>query len=172
MKAVLVRQFGPIEDARIEELPSLTPGDGQVVVDLHAAEVNFPDILVMEGSYQIKPPLPFSPGKAGAGIISKVGTGVTKLSVGDKVAVQVEYGAYAQQICPSADNCFKMPAIMPFDVAAALSLVYQTAHFALVERANIQPGDRVLVLGASGGVGSAAVQLAKALGAGTVIGNG
>mgnify|MGYP003632250895 CR=1 FL=1 len=170
MKAVLVRQFGPIEDARIEELPSLTPGDGQVVVDLHAAEVNFPDILVMEGSYQIKPPLPFSPGKAGAGIISKVGTGVTKLSVGDKVAVQVEYGAYAQQICTSADNCFKMPAIMPFDVAAALSLVYQTAHFALVERANIQPGDRVLVLGASGGVGSAAVQLAKALGAGTVIG--
>lgn len=170
MKAVLVRQFGPIEDARIEELPSPAPGDGQVVVDLHAAEVNFPDILVMEGNYQIKPPLPFSPGKAGAGIISNVGTGVTKLSVGDRVAVQVEYGTYAQQICVSADNCFKMPATMPFDVAAALGLVYQTAHFALVERANIQPGDRVLVLGASGGVGSAAVQLAKALGAGTVIG--
>ena len=170
MKAVLVRQFGPIEEACIEDIPPLVPGKGEVVVNLHAAEVNFPDILVMEGNYQKKPPLPFSPGKAGAGVVSAVGEGVTKLSVGDRVAVQVEYGAYAEQLCTTADNCFKMPVAMPFDVAAALGLVYQTAHFALVERARMQPGDRVLVLGASGGVGSAAVQLAKAMGAGTVIG--
>lgn len=170
MKAVLVRQFGPVDEAHLEELPSLVPGKGEVVVNLHAAEVNFPDILVMEGNYQKKPPLPFSPGKAGAGVVSAVGEGVTRLSVGDRVAVQVEYGAYAEQLCTSAVNCFEMPAAMPFDVAAALGLVYQTAHFALVERAQMQPGDRVLVLGASGGVGSAAVQLAKAMGAGTVIG--
>lgn len=170
MKAVLVRQFGPIEEACIEDLPPLVPGKGEVVVNLHAAEVNFPDILVMEGNYQKKPPLPFSPGKAGAGVVSAVGEGVTKLSIGDRVAVQVEYGAYAEQLCTTASNCFKMPVAMPFDVAAALSLVYQTAHFALMERAQMQAGDRVLVLGASGGVGSAAVQLAKAMGAGTVIG--
>lgn len=170
MKAVLVRNFGPIEDVRIEDVPPLVPNKGEVVVDLQAAEVNFPDILVMEGKYQKKPPLPFSPGKAGAGTVSAVGEGVTRFSVGDRVAVQVEYGAYAQQLCTTAMNCFRMPVAMPFDIAAALGLVYQTSHFALVERARMQPGDRVLVLGASGGVGSAAVQLAKALGAATVIG--
>lgn len=170
MKAVLVRNFGPIENVRIEDVPPLVPNEGEVVVDLQAAEVNFPDILVMEGKYQKKPPLPFSPGKSGAGTVSAVGEGVTQFSVGDRVAVQVEYGAYAQQLCTTAMNCFRMPVAMPFDIAAALGLVYQTSHFALVERARMQPGDRVLVLGASGGVGSAAVQLAKALGAATVIG--
>lgn len=170
MKAVLVRNFGPIETARIEDLPSPPPGPGEVVVDLHAAEVNYPDILVMEGKYQVKPPLPFSPGKAGAGVVSAIGQGVSGLKPGDHVALQAEYGTYASQIALAAHNCHPMPDPMPFDVGAALGLVYQTAHFALIERAAMKPGDTVLVLGASGGVGSASVQLARALGASVVIG--
>ncbi|GGO51156.1 NADPH:quinone reductase [Roseovarius pacificus] len=170
MKAVLVREFGPVDTARVEDLPEPTPGPGEVVVDLRAAEVNFPDILVMEGKYQVKPPLPFSPGKAGAGVISSIGQDVSGLEVGDHVAIQAEYGTYAGQIAITADNCHPMPDDMPFEVGAALGLVYQTAHFALIERAAMKPGDTVLVLGASGGVGSAAVQLARAMGAGVVIG--
>lgn len=170
MKAVLVRNFGPIETARVEDVPRPAPGPGEVVVDLHAAEVNYPDILVMEGKYQVKPPLPFSPGKAGAGVVSAIGQGVSGLKPGDHVALQAEYGTFASQIVLTADNCHPMPDDMPFRVGAALGLVYQTAHFALIERAAMKPGDTVLVLGASGGVGSASVQLARALGASVVIG--
>lgn len=171
MKAVLVRTFGPAETATLEDLPPLpAPGGGEVIVNIRATEVNFPDILVMEGRYQVKPPLPFSPGKAGAGVVSALGAGVTGLALGDPVALQVEYGTYAEQICTTAANCHRMPEAMPFETAAALGLVYQTAHFALVERAAMRPGDAVLVLGASGGVGSASVQLAKALGGGAVVG--
>lgn len=170
MKAVLVREFGPIGQAAIEERPTPRPAAHEVVVDLRATEVNYPDILVMEGKYQVKPPLPFSPGKAGTGIISAVGSDVSGLCVGDHVAMQSEYGTYAEQIAVNAENCHPMPAEMPFAIGAALGLVYQTAHFALIEHAAMKPGDTVLVLGASGGVGSASVQLARALGAGCVIG--
>jgi len=170
MKAVWIEKFAPIEEAQFKEVDDPIAGPGQVVVDVKVAESNFPDILVMEGKYQIKPPLPFSPGKAAAGIVSSIGDGVTDLAVGDRVAVQVEYGTYAEKVVTSAGTCFPMPAEMPFDVGAALGLVYQTSHFALVERAGIQPGEVVLVLGASGGIGSSAVQLAKALGASKVIG--
>lgn len=170
MKAVLVRDFGPVEQASIEDCPSPRPAAQEVVVDLRATEVNYPDILVMEGKYQIKPPLPFSPGKAGAGVISAVGPDVSGLSVGDHVAVQSEYGTYAEQIAVSAESCHPMPDDMPFAVGAALGLVYQTAYFALIDRAAMKPGDTVLVLGASGGVGSASVQLARALGASCVLG--
>lgn len=170
MKAVLVREFAPITQARLEELADPVPGAGEVVVTVHAAETNFPDILVMEGNYQVKPALPFSPGKAASGVVSQVGPEVEGIAVGDRVMAQVEHGAYAEKMIARADSCRKMPAAMDFPTAAALGLVYQTAHFALVERAGFTAGDSVLVLGASGGVGSAAVQLARALGAGTVIG--
>lgn len=170
MKAVIVEQLGPIENARYMDAPDPVPGPGQVVVDVKAIEANFPDFLVMEGKYQIKPPLPFSPGKAAAGTVSGLGDGVSHLAVGDRVGVQVEYGAYAEKLLAPAKTCYRMPEAMPFETSAALGLVYQTAHFALVDRARIQPGDRVLVLGASGGIGSAACQLAKALGASVVIG--
>ncbi len=170
MKAVLVEQFAPISEARVTETDDPQPAPGEVVVDIKAAEANFPDILVMEGNYQVKPPLPFSPGKAGAGIVSAVGPDVAGFQVGDRVGVQVEYGTYAEKLKTAADTCYAMPDSMPFDVAAALGLVYQTSHFALMERARFQPGETVLVLGASGGIGSAACQLAKALGAGRVIG--
>jgi NADPH2:quinone reductase len=170
MKAVLVRAFAPFEEARVEEVPDPEPGPGDVIVDVVAAEANYPDILVIEGRYQVKPPLPFSPGKAAAGRVAALGPGVTGLRLGDRVSLQVEYGAYAEKVRVRAEHCYAMPDSMSFDVAAALGLVYQTAHFALLDRAGFRPGDVVLVLGAAGGVGMASVQLAKALGARLVIG--
>jgi len=170
MKAVIVREFAPFDQAEYAEVGDPVAQAGEVVVDVMAAEANFPDILVMEGRYQIKPPLPFSPGKAAAGRVCALGAGVDTLAIGDHVAVQVEYGAYAQKLRAAAKSCFVMPEQMPFDVGAALGLVYQTAHFALVDRAALVPGQSVLVLGASGGIGSASVQLAKAMGASVVIG--
>jgi NADPH2:quinone reductase len=169
MKAVVVSEFAPFENAAFTDMADPVPGPGEVVVDVDAAEANYPDILVIEGRYQIKPPLPFAPGKAAAGIVSALGEGVTGLRPGNRVAVQVEYGAYAEKLVARAESCFPMPEGMAFETAAALGLVYQTAWFALVERAGFKPGDTVLVLGASGGVGSATVQLAKALGAPVVI---
>jgi NADPH:quinone reductase len=169
MKAVVVSEFAPFEQVMSGELPEPKPGPGEVVIDVKAAEVNYPDILVISGQYQVKPPLPFSPGKAAAGVISAVGAGVTGFSVGDRVSAQVEYGAFAQKLRAPAVSVFRMPDGVDFAKAAALGLVYQTAHFALIERARLQRGDRVLVLGASGGIGVASVQLAKALGAATVI---
>lgn len=170
MKAVIVDAFGPVDGADYREVPDPEPGPGEVVVDVHAAEVNFPDILVMEGAYQFKPPLPFSPGKAAAGIVSAVGDGVREPRVGTRVSAQVEYGAYAGRMRAPAANCYTIPDAMPFETAAALGLVYQTSHFALVERARLRAGERVLVLGASGGIGYSACQLARALNAGQVIG--
>ncbi len=165
----MVREFAPFEQISVEELPEPTAGDGEVVVDVKAAEVNYPDILVITGQYQIKPPLPFAPGKAASGVVSAVGRGVSNFKVGERVAVQAEYGAYAQKLVAAAINVYPMPSGVSFTKAAALSLVYQTAHFALVERSPLQKGDVVLVLGASGGIGVASVQLAKALGAKMVI---
>jgi NADPH2:quinone reductase len=170
MKAVWVREFAPFETVGIEEVPDPVPGPDEVVVDAVAAEVNYPDILVIAGTYQFKPPLPFSPGKAAAGRVSAVGAGVDVFTPGDAVALQVEYGAYAEKIKVRAGNCFKIPPGIPFDKAAALGLAYQTAWFALKDRAAVQPGEVVLVLGASGGVGMASLQVAKALGARLVIG--
>jgi len=170
MKAVLVREFAPLRQAQITDINDPVPEEGEVVIDVVASEANFPDILVMEGKYQFKPPLPFSPGKAAAGKIAAVGPGVERLKVGDPVAAQVEYGAYAQKLRAAARSCFVMPSAMPFEVGAALGLVYQTSYFALVERATFRPGESVLVLGASGGIGSASVQLARAMGASVVIG--
>ncbi len=169
MQAVIVEQFGPVDEATVRTVPDPVPGAGEVLVSVRAADINFPDILVMEGAYQVKPPLPFSPGKAGAGIVEAVGSEVTGMKPGDRVVFEVEYGAYAQKVIAAEHLCYPLPEGISFTDAAALSLVYQTAHFALMERAGFTPGDRVLVLGATGGVGLAAVQLAKALGAATVI---
>lgn len=169
MKAVVVREFAPFDQISVGELPDPVPGKGEVIIDVKAAELNYPDILVIAGQYQIKPPRPFSPGKAAAGVVAAVGEGVTGLAVGDRVSAQVEYGAYAQKLRAPAVNVYRMPDGVDFIKGAALGLVYQTAHFALVERARLQKGDVVLVLGASGGIGVASLQLAKALGASKVI---
>ena len=169
MKAVWVSAFAPFDTIPVMEVASPQPAAGEVVIDVHAAEANYPDILVIEGKYQIKPPLPFSPGKCAAGIVSAVGTGVTSLKIGDRVAAQTEYGAFAEQLKVRAETCFAMPDTMPFDKAAALGLVYQTAWIALEDRAHFKRGEIVLVLGGSGGIGVASIQLAKALGASIVI---
>ncbi|HEX2215638.1 MAG TPA: NADPH:quinone oxidoreductase family protein [Xanthobacteraceae bacterium] len=166
----MVREFGPFERVDIGELPDPVPADGEVVIDVKAAEVNFPDLLVIAGKYQIKPPLPFAPGKAAAGVVAQLGPGVAGLEVGDRVAAQVEYGAYAEKLRAPAANVFQLPPEIDYVAGAALGLTYQTAHFALIERARMQAGESVLVLGASGGIGVASVQLAKALGGGIVIG--
>lgn len=169
MKAVIVRAFGSCDQAEFGEIDDPVPGPGEVVVDIEAAEVNFPDILYIEGKYQNKPALPFSPGLGGAGRISAVGEGVTTLATGRRVLVLPHHGAFAEKVRAPADFCFPVPDAMPSDVVAALGLVYQTAYFALTDRGELRPTEVVLVLGATGGVGMAAVQLAKALGAGRVI---
>jgi NADPH2:quinone reductase len=169
MKAVVVREFAPFDRTNVGEMPDPQPGVGEVVIDVKSTEVNYPDLLVIAGDYQFKPPLPFSPGKVASGTIAAVGEHVTGFKIGERVSAEVEYGAYAEKLLAPAVNVFRVPGGIDFATAAALGLTYQTAHFALIERARMRSGDRVLVLGASAGVGLAAVQLAKALGAGKVI---
>ena len=164
MRAIVAHAIGAPEDLKIEEMPDPAPGPGEVLVDMRATAVNFPDLLVIEGKYQIIPPYPFVPGKEGAGTVAALGEGVDGLSVGDRVMVQVEWGTYAQKLVLPADNCFPMPDAMGFEEAAAIGIAYQTAHFALVARAAVKKGDRVLVTAATGSVGIAAMQLAKAFG--------
>ena len=170
MRAIVARELGPPENLVIEELESLKPGPGQVVVDNRAAAINFPDLLVMEGKYQVRPPLPFSPGKEGAGVIKEIGDGVDRLKIGDRVMVQVEYGTYAQEVLADESQCYPVPDDVSFEEAAAIGIAYQTAHFALVARAHVKEGDKVLVTGASGSVGLAAMQLAKAWGCEVIAG--
>jgi len=165
MKALIVHEHGPLEKLSLGDFPDPTPGKGEVLVDVHAASVNFPDLLVIGGTYQNLPPRPFVPGKDLAGVVAAVGEGVTRVKVGDRVLAQIEHGAFAERAVVREVLCFVMPARMSFADGAAMGLVYLTAHNAMVERASLQAGETVLVTGAAGGVGLACVQLAKALGA-------
>jgi NADPH2:quinone reductase len=155
VRAVVVRAPGPPASHRVEELPDPVPGPGQVLIEARAIGVNYPDLLVVEGKYQFSPPPPFVPGKEVAGIASG----------NRRLLAEVEYGAYAERVIAREVDCHPIPDAIPFEHAAALGLAYQTAYFALLERAQYKTGESVLVTGASGGVGLAAVQLAKALGA-------
>lgn len=165
MRAAIVREFGPIASHEIGQFPDPTPGPGEVLVDVHATAVNFVDSLVVTGKYQFLPPRPFVPGKLPAGIVSAVGAGVTDLKIGDRVLTLAEQGGYAEQVAVSAAQCFRLPASMSFSDAASMALAYDTAWFAIHARARLLPSESVLVLGSTGGVGIAAVQLAKAIGA-------
>jgi len=165
MKALVVKEFGPLDSMTLEDVASPQPGEDEALVDIKAASVNFPDLLVIQGKYQVLPPLPFSPGKECAGVVKSVGAKVTHVKPGDRVLIQIEYGGYAQQVATKAVNCHVIPETMSFTEAAAMGLTYMTAHFALVERAHIKAGESVLVTGAAGGVGMATIQVAKALGA-------
>ena len=169
MRAVVVEEYGAFNSALVRGLPDPIPGPDEVVVTVKAADVNFPDMMVIEGTYQVKPPLPFSPGKAAAGVVEKVGKSVTTLKPGDRVLACVEYGAYAEKLVARADQCHSLPDKMSYAKAAAMGLTYLTAYFALTDRAYLQSGESVLVLGAKGGIGVASVQVARALGAATVI---
>ncbi len=165
MKALIVQEHGALEKLSLGDFPDPSPGKGEVLVDVHAASVNFPDLLVIGGTYQNLPPRPFVPGKDLAGVVAAVGEGVTRVKVGDRVLAQIEHGAFAERAVVREVLCFVMPAKMSFADGAAMGLVYLTAHNAIVERAAMKAGETVLVTGAAGGVGLACVQLAKALGA-------
>ena len=165
MRAAVVREFGPVESAAWAEMPDPVPGPGEVLIRIAATAANFVDLLVIGGTYQFLPERPFVPGKLPAGTIVAVGPAVEDLKVGDRVLSLAEQGGYAELVAVPASQCFRLPESMSFVEAASMALVYDTAWFALRDRARIQPGETVLVLGATGGVGLAALQLAKAFGA-------
>lgn len=168
MKAVVCHNWGLPDTLVIEDQDAKTAGPGQVVIDIKAAGVNFPDVLIIQGKYQFKPALPFTPGNELSGVISAVGEGVTHFKIGDRVIAFLGQGAFAQQVVAPAANLMPMPDGMDFDVAAAITLTYGTSHHAVVDRAQLKAGETMLVLGAAGGVGLAAIEIGKALGA-TVI---
>jgi NADPH:quinone reductase len=165
MKAILCRSFGPPESLVVEDLPSPVPGPGEVVISVKAASVNFPDVLIIQNKYQVKPPLPFSPGSEVAGTVKIVGDGVTGVRPGDPVLAMTTYGAFAEEVKTEARRLLPIPAGMDFATAAAFGLTYATSEHALYDRGALKPGETLLVLGAAGGVGLAAIEIGKALGA-------
>ncbi|MDM1247708.1 NADPH:quinone oxidoreductase family protein [Acinetobacter sp. R933-2] len=166
MKAVTVRAFSDNSSDHQFEEQQLTPlQQGQVRIAMKATSVNYPDLLMMSGQYQSIPEFPFTPGMDGAGVIAELSVDVKHLKVGDHILVNAEHGCYAQQLQVDAAKCLIIPEDLPFADAAALGLVYQTAYFALVHRADLKAGETVLVNGAGGGIGMATVQIAKGLGA-------
>lgn len=165
MKAVLCKEYGPPSSLVIEEVASPEPQKGQVVVEVHSAAVNFPDVLIIENKYQFKPPLPFSPGGEVSGIVTKLGEGVTRVKVGDRVIGSCGWGGFAEEIAIDEARVTPIPDEMSYVTASAFLMAYGTSHHALKDRAHIQPGETLLVLGAAGGVGLAAVELGKAMGA-------
>ena len=167
MRAIVCREFGSIELLELGELPDPTPGPGEVVVDVSIAAMNFPDILIVEGTYQFRPDPPFSPGLEGTGTISAVGDGVT-LAVGSPVVAAVTHGAFAERWLVPATGVLPFPNGLTGEQAAGFTIAYGTAHYALRHRGQLAEGETLLVLGAAGGVGSAAVELGFHMGA-TVI---
>lgn len=165
MKAILCKEYGPADKLVIEEVPSPEVKGRGVKVRVKAAGLNFPDTLIIENKYQFKPPLPFSPGGEMAGEVIEVGEKVTRFKPGDRVAGLTGYGAFAQEVVVAEDNLLPVPDAMSDEKAAAFTMVYGTSYHALKQRANLQPGETLLVLGASGGVGLATVELGKAMGA-------
>ena len=165
MKAVVCQAWGLPDTLVIQDLEDKTAGPGQVVIDIKAAGVNFPDVLIIQNKYQFKPELPFTPGSELSGVIKEIGAGVTQYKAGDKVIAFIGHGAFAQQVVAPAANLMPMPPGMDFDVAAAITLTYGTSHHAVVDRAQLKEGETMLVLGAAGGVGLAAIEIGKALGA-------
>ena len=165
MKAILCTHYGPPDFLELSTINRPTLHQGELIIDVVAAAVNFPDLLIIENKYQIQPPLPFSPGSEVVGIVSAVADTIKNYSVGDRVIGLCLSGGYREQISISAELCIKIPDDISFTNAATLGLAYGTTIYALKNRANIQPRETLLVTGASGGVGLAAVQIGKALGA-------
>ena len=164
MKAVVCKAFGPPESLAVEELPSPQPGPGQAVVAVKAASLNFPDILIIQNKYQVKTAPPFTPGSELAGVVKQVGDGVAHLKPGDRVFGVVGNGAFAQECVAQAKRLIPIPQGMDFNAAASFLLAYGTSHHALRHRSRSRPGETLLVLGAAGGVGLAAVEVGKVLG--------
>jgi NADPH2:quinone reductase len=165
MKAVVCKQFGPPDSLVVEDLPSPRAGPGEVVLSVKAASLNFPDVLIIQNKYQFKPPLPFSPGSELAGVVKEVGAGVAGFKAGDKVMAFTTYGAFAEEVKTEAARLVPLPQGMDFVTGAAFLLTYGTSDHALRDRAALRAGETLLVLGAAGGVGLAAIDIGKALGA-------
>ncbi len=165
MRALICDAFGPIDALRVGELPDPAPGPGEVVIRVSAAGVNFYDTLIVQGKYQVRPPAPFSPGGEIAGTVVAVGEGVDHLRVGERVCAFTSYGGYAETCRAKASQTWRLPDAVGFEAAAAGLVAYGTAWFGLHDRARMKAGETVLVLGAAGGVGLAAVQIARAAGA-------
>lgn len=165
MRAVICREFGPPEKLTVQDVPSPVAGPGQVVVTVKAAAVNFPDSLIIEGKYQIRPEPPFSPGFEVAGVVKACHESVAGFRPGDRVIAITTWGGYAEEVAVDATNLVPMPATMDFAAASAFMVTYGTSYYALKDRAQLGAGETLLVLGASGGVGLAAIQIGKAMGA-------
>lgn len=165
MRAVVVNEFGPPDSLKVEDISAPQPGADEILIDVHAVGVNFVDTLVITGKYQFLPPRPFTPGKLPAGIVTRVGNNVSNFKPGDRVLTTAEHGGYAEQATALASQSYKIPDSMSFVDAASMALAFDTAWFALRERGRLRKGESVLVLGATGAVGVAAIQLAKAFGA-------
>ena len=164
MKTLLSNEPGGPDTLVLTEVPDPVAGPGHVVIDVAAASINYPDVLIIQDLYQVKPPRPFAPGAELSGTVSSVGEGVTLVSVGDRVLSAPGHGALAEKVAVHEGACVKIPDSMSFEDAASFLLTYGTSHYALKQRADSTPGESLLVMGASGGVGLAAVQLGKAMG--------
>lgn len=165
MKALVCTEIGSLDNLSVQDVPSPHAGSGQVVIDVKASSLNFPDALMVKGMYQTKPPLPFSPGSELAGVVKEVGQGVNDFKTGDRVVGFCGHGGFAEDCVAPADRLMPLPAEMPFDVGAAFGLTYCTSLHALQECAHLKSGETLLVLGAAGGVGIAAVEIGKVMGA-------
>jgi NADPH2:quinone reductase len=165
MRAVLCKEFGPPDKLVVEELPSPAVSKGEARIEVHAAAVNFPDLLIIQNKYQFKPPLPFAPGGEVAGVVREVGPGVTVVKPGDRVLATTMWGGFAEEVVVAEDRIAPIPDRMDFVTASAFFMAYGTSHHALVDRAQLKAGETLCVLGAAGGVGLAAVEIGKVLGA-------
>ena len=165
MKALICNEWCKPEDLKVSEIKNPTLDDNSVRVEIYASGVNFPDVLIVQGKYQYKPPFPFSPGSEVAGIISEIGKNVKSLKVGDRIMAVTGHGAFAEEICVPEDKITLVPESMDFITAASMSLTYGTSSYALFQRANIKENDVVLIHGATGGVGITAIEISKAVGA-------
>ncbi len=165
MKAVLCVEHGPPEKLVVQEVATPEPGRGQLRIRVRAAGVNFPDTLIIQNLYQFKPALPFSPGGEAAGVVDAVGEGIDDIKVGDRVVAMTGHGCYAEQVIANRAQVVPIPDGMPDDLASGFTMTYGTSHHARKQRARLQPGETLLVLGAAGGVGLTAVELGKVMGA-------
>ena len=170
MKILHCKEYGPIENLVWEDIETPEPGENEVVVSIKAAALNFPDYLIVQGLYQFKPDLPFAPGNEGAGVIKKIGKNVTRFKEGDRVYFMAPYGAFAEEACMNEFGVFPIPDDVSFELAASYQMAYGTSYHALVQRGELKKDDEVLILGASGGVGLAALDIAKAKGARVIAG--
>lgn len=170
MKAMMSAEPGGPDSLKLMEIPTPEPGPGQIRISVKAAGVNFPDTLIIRDMYQFRPPRPFAPGGEVAGVVDALGQGVTSFSKGDRVLAMALHGGYATDLVVDAKAAVKIPDAMPFDEAAGFLMTYGTSHYALKDRAHLKPGESLFILGAAGGVGAAAIEIGKAMGAKVIAG--